>query len=141
MNSNKIKIVLPFFFFTLFSFTCIERYESEKINKITFHYVDFEIETPFQISCDNFENSFSDGYNTIVVKEDNNLEEFAGYISHIEVSDSKKIIDVRVKVIITYANKKTSLLCMDRFNNLILNNKSINANQNIIAFIRKQISK
>ncbi len=138
MNTNKI--ILSFIFFTLSSFTCKERQKIDKINKITFHYVDLEIETPFQVSCNNFETLFLGTYKTSDISDKGKLEQFGNYLSHCDVLDTTKSIDTRVKVFITYANKKTSTLCMDKFNNLVLDNKSINPNKDIIAFIKQQLN-
>jgi hypothetical protein len=137
MNKNKIILTFAFICFTLSSFTCKER---QNIAKITFHYVGFEIETPFQISCNDFENLFSGTYKTTEISNKNQLKEFEKYLSYCDALDTAKKIDVRVKVIITYANKKISILCMDKFNNLVLDNKSISPNKDIIAFIRRQLN-
>lgn len=139
MNTNRIKIALSFVFFTFSSFTCKEGQKIDKINKITFHYVDLEIETPFQVSCNNFETLFSGTYKTSDISNKSKLEEFGNYLSHCDVLDTAKAIDTRVKVLITYANKKMSILCMDKFNNLVLENKSISPNKDIIAFMRQQL--
>lgn len=132
---NKIIVASVLLFFTLSGYTCKEK---PKIEKITFHYADLEIETPFQVSCNDFENLFSGTYKTIVVSDNRQLKEFEDYLANCDVLDSLQKMDVRIKVFITYANKKTSVLCMDRFNALILDNKSIKATQNIISFIKRQ---
>jgi hypothetical protein len=137
MKANKTICSLVLIFFSFFVLSC----KGQKVEKIIIHYVKLDIETSFRVSCDNFENFFSDGYKTVVIKDNNKLKEFSNYLSHSDVSDSTKKIDVRVKIIVTYANKKNSFICMDRFYNLLLDNKSITANQNIIAFIKKQINK
>jgi len=136
MNMNKIILTFAVIFFALSSFTCNE---GQNIAKITFHYVDFETETPFQVSCNDFENLFSGTYKTTDISNKIQLSDFENYLSYCNILDTAKKIDVRVKALITYTNKKTSVLCMDRFNNLVLDNKSISTNKEIVAFIRRQL--
>lgn len=139
---NRIIAVTVSLIFILCGFTCKERQQQKnKIEKVTLHYVELEIETPFRISCENFEDFFSSSYKTVVINDSKQLNKFEDFLSHCEVLDSVKKIDVRVKALITFGNKKSSSFCMDKFNNLILDNQSINPNEDIIAFIKEQISK
>ncbi|TMI86415.1 MAG: hypothetical protein E6H06_21010 [Bacteroidetes bacterium] len=137
MKATKLVSNLIPIFFSFF----ILLGEGQKVEKLTFRYGNFNIETSSRVSCDNFENFFSGSYKTVVIKDNNTLKEFADDLSHCKVSDSTKKIDVRLKVIITYHKKNNAVLCMDRFDNLILNNRSIIANQEILSFLRKQINK
>ena len=139
---NKTIAVTALLLFILCGFTCKERQQQKnKIEKVTLRYVDLQIETPLRISCENFEDLFSSSYKTVIINDAKQLTKFEDFLSHCEVLDSVKKIDVRVKALITYSYKKSSSLCMDKFNNLLLDNKSINANENIVAFIKEHISK
>ena len=136
---NRITAFTALFIVILCAFTCREKYQENKIEKITLHYVDLQIETPFRIPCESFEDLFSSSYKTIVINDNDQLKEFSNYLSHSETSDSIKKIDVRVKLLIKYNNKKTSVLCMDKFSNLIFDNKLIK-NERLAAFIKARIS-
>jgi len=137
MTISRIAIIPPLLFI-LSSIACKNESKSE-LDKITFHYVDYDIDTPFGVSCDDFEIFFSSSFKTIVVNDKTHLVEFEEYLGHHEILNSVKRIDVRVKIIIAYTNKKTSTLCMDRFNHLILDGKSINSDKKIIDFIKNYI--
>jgi hypothetical protein len=137
MKTTKIFIVLAFISLTFSSFTYQEKI---RIEKMTFHFVDLGIETPFQISCSKFETFFLSNYKTLTIKDSNELKEFANYLKKYNELGYAKDIDVRLKIIITYANQKKTVLCMDKFYHLFLNNKSISIDQNIIDFIIRHIN-
>jgi len=137
MKLNKI-FNLIIILLTLCAFTCRE---TRKIKKITVLYVNVELETPFQVQCGDYENLFLGSYKTVVINDVKELNEFADYLTDCHVSDSAQNIDVRVKAVVAYLDGKTATLCMDKFNDIILDNKLINTNKNIVAFIKKQIHK
>ena len=60
------------------------------------------------------------------------------HLKDCQYADTTKQIDVRVKIFIYYSNKKISILCIDKFNNILLNGKLIKENSQIIKFIDDQ---
>ncbi|HVX92553.1 MAG TPA: hypothetical protein VHA74_00375 [Candidatus Dojkabacteria bacterium] len=94
-----------------------------------------EVETPFRITCNNFENAFRGQYKKINVKDTEQLILFSKYLKDYKYSQTNKAIDVRIKVIISYSDKKITKLCIDQFNNILVDGKLIKSNKQIIEFV------
>lgn len=139
MNLSKLIAGCLLLFMSLTPF-CRERQQKANIEKIVIHYVDLQIETPFDVTCENFDNFFSSSYKAKIISNKNQLRKFADYLAHCDVLDGAKNVDVRVKAVITYFDGKTTVLCMNKFNDILINNKLIKENKSIIAFVRKQIN-
>ena len=98
--------------FPLLSLSC----SSQTIKRIDIKYVDIEIETPFQIKCDNFDNFFQNEIDSVSINDNNSISEFVSEIEKLNKADLSKysMPDTRIKISIVY-NGKISECCLDRF--------------------------
>lgn len=108
MIKNKIFV----FLLILNSFGC----SSQEIKRIDILFVDPEIETPFRIQCNKFEEFFKDDIDSISIKDDSLIKQFASELDRLEKADSTKfsLPDTRMKIKIIY-QKESQELCIDRF--------------------------
>ena len=98
--------------FPLISLNC----NSQEIKRLNIKYVDINIETPFSIKCDSFEEFFQDEIDSISIESREPITEFSRIIQGLEKADlsSYSQPDTRIKIEIFYNNKK-SYICIDRF--------------------------
>ncbi len=135
---NKSIFTLSLIFFSLFIFACKEERE---IDSMSIHFVDMNIETPMRVSCSNFEMLFAGSYDTTFITNEQVLSKFESYLSDCKQSDSDKEIDVRVKAVINFSDKKKSILCLDKFDNVVIDDRLVKANKAFAGFIRDQLVK
>lgn len=86
------------------------------IKRIDIKFVDIEIETPYRITCDNFESFFQDEIDSVSISDDKNISEFISEIGKLNKADLSKysLPDTRIKISIIY-NDSISEMCLDRF--------------------------
>jgi hypothetical protein len=113
--------------------------DAQKIKSMVIHYVDLEIESPVQISCDGFENFSS--YKVVEIKDEKLLNDFARHLAEIHVSNDQTPIDVRVKILVTHIDQTATAICMDQFAEIIVDGKLIDHNNSIVEIIKRQIEK
>lgn len=108
-------------------------------NNIKILFVEKEIETPFRISCDYFEKAFGKQYSKKFIKDKKEVSLFKKYLNECKYADVSKEIDVRIKVLIYCSNGRKITLCIDKFDNVLLNGKLIKQNKQIVQFINNHI--
>lgn len=89
---------------------------SQEIKRIDIKYVDIEIETPFQIKCDNFDSFFQNEIDSVSLNDNKSISEFINALEKLNKADLSKysMPDTRIKIkIVCY--DKISELCIDRF--------------------------
>lgn len=104
-----------FILMLLFPLICLNC-ESQEIKRLNIKFVDVNIETPFQIKCESFEDFFQDEIDSISIKNSEQITEFSKIVKELELADLSKYSfpDTRIKIEIFY-NKKKSYICMDCF--------------------------
>jgi hypothetical protein len=101
-------------------------------------YVDKNINTPYRISCNNFEAAFAKAYKQKIIKSKKLLNELRVIFKSIVFTKDDEALDIRVKLVIQYANsKKRNVLCMDAFDDILVNGRLIKTNKQLKDFINK----
>lgn len=109
------------------------------ITLIEINFVNKDILTPFSISCGNFETSFESTYKKTIIEDANEIGLFKNCLVKSKERDSGDI-DVRTKVYMYNSNKEIiSTLCYDRFDNIILDDKTKLQNRCPVDYIDKKI--
>lgn len=110
MKQNKLLLVM--LLFPLFSLNC----SSQNIKRIDIKFVEIEIETPYQIRCENFDDFFQSEIDSISINDDKIITEFKEEIGKLNKADLAKysMPDTRIKISIIYQDSINEL-CLDRF--------------------------
>jgi len=108
---------------------------NNKINNIVFYSVDIEIETPFNIQCNNFLNSFSD-IDSVSINKPLYIDDFINELKRMNLNDNNdcSTVDTRYIAKIQYKNGSDEILCGDKFE-IVFRNKKFKASPNIISKI------
>lgn len=130
MNS-KLLILLV----TILSLSFIN--DSLVLRKITIHYINKDIETPYNVSCGNFERFFGkDEYKAKVIQNQAELQKVANCVNNVKKSPSFiKDIDVRAKLILSYSNGMKTTICIDRFDNAVFDDKYVVSKSGLYSFV------
>ena len=114
---SKILIILPL----LHAFCCSSKdthtHENKKhIHKIVIDQVDFDIMTFADISCNDFENAFTNMKKQTIITNPKEILLLENYIENLVLVDSshRKAVDTRAKIFLI-SHTDTTELCMDRF--------------------------
>ena len=98
---------------------------------MTIKFVDIDIETPIDIKCDNFENSFPD-FQTKVVNDSMKINQIINILKHLKIAGNEyyQHVDARIKLELKYNNDSIETICIDRFivirnNQLLINTDSL----------------
>ncbi|MDE3184759.1 MAG: hypothetical protein KGM16_15180 [Bacteroidota bacterium] len=118
------------------SISCNNTMDSNQIKQVVIHYVSRDIETFYDVTCANFEDFFGNKYRTKKITEKNQLIVFQKIMNNHQNSSFKNI-DVRAKIYIYCYNKKVSVLCVDKFGNIELDNKLMGKNDKLFNFLEK----
>lgn len=113
-------------------------YSQLKVMKIEIKYVNPYIETFIRVKCDSFEKSFNKKQVHISVINDSTvLDDFSEIFKRITFSNGKKDIDVRRKFYFSSNNNKyPQIICMDRFNNILVDGRPVKKNKKLIRLLR-----
>jgi hypothetical protein len=123
---QRIILILIVFTFTY----CVNHEKSITDNhvvKITLEYIDFDIETPFDIKCKDFEKSFPQ-FQTEVIEDTFRINQILKSLSILKIAGKEyyQHVDTRMKLELKYSNDSVETICMDRFivnrNNQVLQN-------------------
>jgi hypothetical protein len=128
--------------YTLISFTFFWNIsrgnDSVLINRITIHYIYSLTETQYNISCNDFDVYRSRGGFMIKrLRTSAQINLFIKFLGDYKVPSLVKRIDVRAKAYIHYSNGKTSIVCIDRFGDIMLNNKVLGVSSSLLLFLKK----
>lgn len=109
---------------------------TQKISNFNVKYVDKEISTPYRIGCDNFEPSFSKIYKEKEIKSQKLLDEISWLLKNVSYSKDSGELDIRTKLVIYFQkSKKQTIVCLDFFDNILINGKLIKKNKKLYTFI------
>jgi len=86
------------------------------INSISIHYVDINIESIISIRCTDFESSFQD-FKSLTINNKGQIIEFVKLLNNLKVegNEYKNEPDTRIKILLSYDNDSTEVICCDRF--------------------------
>jgi hypothetical protein len=99
--------------------------------------VNFRIKTFFSVSCSGFEKSFSSEVKLNKVCNSDTLALFRKLVKNSKKSKEKIDTDVRVKINFLYGNDlSSSILCMDKFGNIIFNDILVKKNKKLMKLIK-----
>lgn len=121
--------------------SCLFSFSNHQITlqKIKVEYVDRDIETPYSVSCSNFESFFGKKdfkEKTIYSKEE--LKKITMCLDQVSKSSaSTKEIDVRAKLIVFYSNGSTKVVCVDQFDNAVIDQKYIVGKSGFLSFVSR----
>lgn len=89
---------------------------AQKIERIDILFVDSDIETPFRISCDKFEEYFGEDIDSISIEDPVLIEKFSNEINNLVIADKEKysLPDTRKKLKLIY-NHNLLEICLDNF--------------------------
>ena len=97
----------------LLSLICLNC-QSQEIKSIKIKFVDLDIDTPFSITCENFENFFQEGIEHVLIEDKEIIIGFQRVLEGLEENKRSIGPDTRIKIEIAYEDK-TSSICIDRF--------------------------
>lgn len=112
--------------------------DSTVIKSIIIHYIYSKTDTQRDISCNNFD-AYSEKGSFLVKKLTINSQryQFMKSLNDYKTPPLVKNIDVRAKAYILYVNGKTSVACIDRFGDVMLDNKYIGVSISLLNFLQK----
>lgn len=85
------------------------------IDSILIHYVDFELMTPVDIGCDDFENFFS--YKKVMIRDSLHLSDFGNILLE-NGTDTTHSIDVRCKICL-FTPQGVKLVCVGKHSKML----------------------
>ena len=127
---QKTLIILSILLFS--SYTNLKKLDHDKCaTMVTVKYVDWDIETPLDIKCDDFETAFPETQIKIT-RDPIQINHILNTLKHLKVAgkDYYQHVDTRMKLEIKYCNDSIETICMDRFiinrnNKLLINSNSL----------------
>jgi hypothetical protein len=114
-------------------------FSGARISRISILYVSKNIETPYRISCKMFNSSFRTQFKKKVIDTRSQIDSFYTIFNTIEYEKKSEDIDVRVKIYIFGLRPSPILMCMDRFDDVLVNDRLIKRNINLLNFINYKI--
>lgn len=132
MKIKSLIFLVIFFGIPLYGF----KVKGPEIKRILIVYVPDYIETPYRITCGGFESSFSSRLERKVITNKKVLNSFRECLNSCVYSAKNKDIDVRIKAYVFLNNNKKTTICMDRFNEILLNGKLIKPDSCLQKLIR-----
>jgi hypothetical protein len=116
-----MKIIL---YFILLLFCTYDSNKQLDISYIEIKTVGFDILTPIDINCDDFESYFNSDIIVIYITNTKNIQKILHFVCSLKEDTNTNIsnVDTRTKLLIHYNNFTTDTICMDS-GNLIINNK------------------
>jgi len=110
------------------------QYESIAIIK----YVDLNIMTPIDVSCDDFENLFGKQIESITITNQKDFDFLLNSISGLSKDENTKSADIRIKIKIKVNDIINYVICLDRFH-IIKNGNYYKMSPALMQFINKKI--
>lgn len=113
--------------------------DSVVVNRITIHYIYSLTDTQHDISCNDFDAYRGKGSFMIKkLKDTAQINLFMKSLRDYKVPPLVKRIDVRAKAYIHYSNEKTSIVCIDRFGDIMLDDKFIGVSSSLLSFLQQK---
>lgn len=135
------KIIIQFVFisFLIFFNNCNCDY-SKNIKLINIYYIDWDMESPICVDCDNFNQYFIDVINIITITDDSTCNSFLSKVNQIKSNDTINIIpDVRIKIEIIFTSGKSNFLCIGNNNVISINDEICVYDEAFIIYVKNMI--
>jgi hypothetical protein len=100
--------------------------------------VDFDIETPFRISCEIFKTSFSSHLLIDEITNQDSIRMLDNYLDTVQYSNESRFIDTRAEFVCKNKAGKAIRICMDRFSASI-NGRIVDRNHPLYALLKSMI--
>jgi hypothetical protein len=120
-------------------FSTCNKHSEDEITELKIVYVNADIETFADISCNEFDSAFSkDEFMEKNITDKKQLEKFSSILilNNFQKDSHLSSIDTRAKLYITYADTKQSVLCVDRFGYAVMNDNYVGLNKKIVSFVK-----
>jgi hypothetical protein len=122
-------------FLLLLSFKSFAQVEDK--DTILIKAVDFSIKTFSNVRCSTFEKELTSKIILKSICDVDTVKTFRSQIHRVKTSSKNIEVDVRVKIYFRLQEGNPySILCMDKFGNVILNGSSIRKNNKLVKLIR-----
>jgi hypothetical protein len=133
---NKAFVILMFVFYSSI-FNACNKHSEDEITELKIVYVNADIETFVAISCDEFNSAFSKSeFLEKNITNRKQLQNFSNTLNNFQKDSHISSIDTRAKLYVTYADRKQSVLCVDRFGYTVMNDNYVGISKKIISFIK-----
>ena len=112
--------------------------DSVVVNRITIHYIYSLTDTQHDISCKDIDTYRGKG--SLMINELRNTVQINLFMKSLRDYKAPPLvsrIDVRAKAYIHYSGGKTSIACIDRFGDIMLDGKFIGVSSSLLLFLRK----
>ena len=103
--------------------------------KLILSYVEFNIMTPINITCSEFDIAFGDSIKKKQITDRKKINNFIKLLNTLKKDNEIKSLDVRVKVELIYKDYKKEIF-MDKFC-ILINGQIYMMNKNILKFIEE----
>lgn len=108
-----------------------------KFDRIEVEEVNRAISTFARVGCDGFEKSFGERLQRSLITDSAILSKFAVALRKVRYKRRQKEIDVRYKLYLQCGNEcRSYIVCGDRFDNLLINGRSISTSAQLITLVR-----
>lgn len=112
--------------------------DSVMVNRITLYYIYSLTNTQHDISCEDFDAYRGEG--RLMIKELRNTAQISLFMTSLrdyKAPPLVKRIDVRAKAYIHCTGGKTSIACIDRFGDIMLDGKFVGVSSSLLLFLKK----
>jgi hypothetical protein len=131
---DKVIYILSYF---IFSFHISEGVEGQMVKEITIHYINRQIDTQHAISCRDFDSYKGKGsFMTKHLINESQIKLFMQSLSDYKIPTLVKRIDVRAKAYIHYSSGKISIVCIDRFGDIMVDGNFIGVSSSLLLFLK-----
>lgn len=117
--------------------SCSSQDQTKSTAKIK--YVSFDIMTPIDVSCKDFEDSFGNQVKILSIKSENDIIYLKKCINELIKDNNSKSADIRIKIFIYYYDT-TDVICLDRFH-IYHNGQFYKMDTVLMRFINREIEK
>jgi hypothetical protein len=125
------------FSYLIFSINISKENDSVGVKKVTIHYIYLGMETQHSISCNDLDAyQGKAGFKIKKLTNTVQINLFMNALNNYKTPPLVKNIDVRAKAYIHYTNGKISIACMDRFGDIMLDNKIIGVSTSLLSFLK-----
>jgi len=121
----KKKIVTEILSFMLILISLHSYGQHCNVKSISIGYVDLEIETPFRINCDTFDNFFKGEIRSFVVNDTAKIARIMEIIDQFVYEKDGKKPDVRQKMKVIKEGGEEIIICLDGGAAILLNGKPV----------------
>jgi len=132
----KMRIKILVILLSIISFNC----NSQTIEFIKIYFVDLNLETPFRIQCERFNQFFHSEIDSVCINNSHLIKNIMLELNNLPIaSDSVySLPDTRIKIKIIYSNRVSDIICLDKFT-VYKNGKLFILSKKLIDLIKNKI--